>query len=563
MRVIATTFLCLGCLALVAAKSLPDHHDGHPAADSMEFTARSADSIEGPTIQIENQEGYRQFAVAIPQLQQTHYQSSDDSGRYRFAYANPEQIRMETRDEDGTVSGSYFYTDAAGEEKQAIYMADETGFHVKSNIFPTNTPEVAAANARHLALWNAIAEHHRVLAEEAEKEEVKIKTPVEVEQDPTLIQTKPIDVDLTIDDEKEAIITDRLSDNTGVFEQDAEPIKLLAQLYAKHLKNADQDPPPPKIERPEGFYPSDLRQPYAAFDLFRRFEDIDDSVVVTNPEFVDLRAFVLLNAVARAADFENADELAEDSVTEPKEESVVPGDADKSTVESVAKPVDEPVVKESAAAESALSEVVAPEKASRVMLTEEVAEVPAQQPIAILEDQREEEALTEDQKEDDDEDKELGEVIKTSADDQETDDESQTAQLPMIFVHLKHPESLEQPEQVKKTIIVAAAPKRPLEQLIAEEIYSMLFSPERRDPTMYPPSNLFYSPYMSYYQRKPVFDVNRFYPGYGYKSDYVSSALPYRQGNQNTPQFDSGLYYTGYGYMPYYAPSSLYYGYGY
>ena len=44
-------------------------------------------------------------------------------------------------------------------------MADETGFHVKSNIFPTNTPEVAAANARHLALWNAIAEHHRVLAE--------------------------------------------------------------------------------------------------------------------------------------------------------------------------------------------------------------------------------------------------------------------------------------------------------------------------------------------------------------------------------------------------------------
>lgn len=140
-------------------------------------------------------------------------------------------------------------------------------------------------------------------ATEAEKEEVKIKTPVEVEQDPTLIQTKPIDVDLTIDDEKEAIITDRLSDNTGVFEQDAEPIKLLAQLYAKHLKNADQDPPPPKIERPEGFYPSDLRQPYAAFDLFRRFEDIDDSVVVTNPEFVDLRAFVLLNAVARAADF--------------------------------------------------------------------------------------------------------------------------------------------------------------------------------------------------------------------------------------------------------------------
>ncbi len=56
--------------------------------------------------------------MAIPQLQQTHYQSSDDSGRYRFAYANPEQIRMETRDEDGTVSGSYFYTDAAGEEKQ-------------------------------------------------------------------------------------------------------------------------------------------------------------------------------------------------------------------------------------------------------------------------------------------------------------------------------------------------------------------------------------------------------------------------------------------------------------
>jgi len=52
---------------------------------------------------------------------------------------------------------------------------------------------------------------------------------VNAENDPLQAQTKPIDVDLTVDDEKEAIITDRLTDQTG-FEVDAEPIKILAQL---------------------------------------------------------------------------------------------------------------------------------------------------------------------------------------------------------------------------------------------------------------------------------------------------------------------------------------------
>ena len=105
---------------------------------------------------------------------------------------------------------------------------------------------------------------------------------------------KPLDPDVIIDDENQAIITEQDEDvNAGIFEIDAEPIRLLAQLYAKHVQ--DNAEPPQAIERPVGFHPQNLLPP-SGFDLFSRAEGDDrQAIEITNPEFVDLRAFLLTN----------------------------------------------------------------------------------------------------------------------------------------------------------------------------------------------------------------------------------------------------------------------------
>lgn len=114
------------------------------------------------------------------------------------------------------------------------------------------------------------------------------------------IEVKPVDLDLVVDDEKQVVIVDvPVSDPNGSIDSssevddiqvDAEPIRLLAQLYAKHLHNAKA---PESIPRPTGFYPNNLRPADGDFDLFRR--SYLDTVEITNPEYVDLRAFLLTN----------------------------------------------------------------------------------------------------------------------------------------------------------------------------------------------------------------------------------------------------------------------------
>lgn len=69
---------------------------------------------------------------------------------------------------------------------------------------------------------------------------------------------------------------------------------MLAQLYAKHVEDAQPLQP---IERPAGFHPQNLK-PSSGFDLFSRLEGDDrQAIEVTNPEFVDLRAFLLTNRI--------------------------------------------------------------------------------------------------------------------------------------------------------------------------------------------------------------------------------------------------------------------------
>lgn len=119
-------------------------------------------------------------------------------------------------------------------------------------------------------------------------------SPSKIEQDSASEKQpsiKPLDPDVTIDEEKQAVITEQDEDiNAGIFDSDAEPIRLLAQVYAKHVQaNAE---PPQVIERPAGFHPQNILLP-VGFDLFSRDDGTDgrEAVEITNPEFIDLRAF--------------------------------------------------------------------------------------------------------------------------------------------------------------------------------------------------------------------------------------------------------------------------------
>jgi len=346
---------------------------------------QKADPMEQePTIQVKEGDGVHQFAVAIPSLQQTHYQAMHDSGRYSYGYAYPDQVHVESRSDDGTVSGSYYYTDPDGKQNQVAYKADETGFHVTANNLPVfapgllpepvqDTPEVAEAKRQHLAIWKAIADQHAKSAAAAAQAagQSGAAEPVNAENDPLQAQTKPIDVDLTVDDEKEAIITDRLTDQTG-FEVDAEPIKILAQLYGKHLSNTARDRPE-KIERPEGFYPAELRSPSSAPDIFRSVDDSDAAVVVTNPEFVDLRAFVLTNRFRSADEQSDAMEARSRPIDVEGDESV---EKSESVVEERIEPAPERPVEDVAAVEPVPQPVDAQEKpAAEAVKVEPVPEV--------------------------------------------------------------------------------------------------------------------------------------------------------------------------------------------
>ncbi|XP_057370480.1 uncharacterized protein LOC130691548 isoform X2 [Daphnia carinata] len=288
----------------------------------------------------EPESSVRQYGIAIPELKLTQFQRSDDEGRYSFGYAYPGQVRMESRNEDGVVTGSYYYNDPNGTPNQVQYMADGSGFRVAANNLPVHfpghqpqdTPEVEEARRKHLEAFAAIAQQNKaqdkkestvqkvetvvedesrdaVITDALETDEVKATveklqsfTPAKIEQNAVELNPsnrqpsiKPLDPDVIIDDENQAIITEQDTDaNAGIFELDAEPIRLLAQLYAKHVEDAE---PPQPIERPAGFHPQNLRPP-SGFDLFSRLEGDDrQAIEITNPEFVDLRAFLLTNRI--------------------------------------------------------------------------------------------------------------------------------------------------------------------------------------------------------------------------------------------------------------------------
>lgn len=267
----------------------------------------------------------QKFEVIVPELKQTQFHAINDQGRYTYGYAIPDQVHTESRSGDGTVRGSYSYFDPSGKENQVHYVADASGFRVAANNLPQkpaepvrDTPEVEAAKEEHFKAWRGIADFHQAqagrvagervedqfmgkTAEEDDIEMVADETEstgflsAAVEADP--IETKPIDLDSVFDYKNQAVIINSPSSSSEIDEfyegdilLDAEPIRLLAQLYSKHSENAET---PEVIPRPQGFRPKNLLATNNNFDLFQR--SYKDTVEVVNPEYVDLRAFLLTN----------------------------------------------------------------------------------------------------------------------------------------------------------------------------------------------------------------------------------------------------------------------------
>lgn len=246
----------------------------------------------------------RNIDIDVPEEQQTQFVSSDDHGRYKYGYKIPEQSHTETRTGNGVVTGTYSFEDPDHNENVVHYRADASGFRVVANNLPPSkpaepvrdTPEVEAARAEHFKLWKAIADSHKaqVFKREITEEESVETQSVEVSEE-TNKKSKDIaeevSADFLLDNENQAVIINNEEEfNEDDIEVDAEPIRLLAQLYAKRLnKETVQE----VIPRPEGFRPKNVLTNNANYDLFQR--SFKDTVEITNPEYIDLRAFLLTN----------------------------------------------------------------------------------------------------------------------------------------------------------------------------------------------------------------------------------------------------------------------------
>jgi hypothetical protein len=430
MKLCAITVLSLAFAVLAADQD----DDAAAAADKSNMGRPVADQIASPSMQhpqaavakADREDEVHQFYQTLPELGQTQFQRMHPDGRYSFGYAHEDQGRAETRDQDGTVTGTYFYVDADGNKNQVFYRADETGFHVTANNLPVavtdaqpvqDTPEVQRAREEHLRVWNAIAQHHKSSQQQAAAAAAAAATaaapaPADVvpiapiaaaiAADQTdkvgVVQTRPVDPDVTIDDEKESIITEKLAPGQEQEQQEPseadEPIRLLAHLYANHLRNKNDASQPVEdeeeqqqqqqvevIDRPQGFYPSNLPPTYASYDLFRdrnAENDRKDAVVVNNPEFVDLKTFLFTNVKSRSAESISSAEYVklQELQQQLQQQQQQQDEIVQIPEESVAVAAD-PVI---------MSEQPADQDAKPLAGADELEETPSQIPIVSLDD---------------------------------------------------------------------------------------------------------------------------------------------------------------------------------
>ncbi|KAL3267826.1 hypothetical protein HHI36_006959 [Cryptolaemus montrouzieri] len=102
-----------------------------------------------------------------PALHPIHslYHSQDYNGQYTYGYATPMITRNEVRTMDGMTRGGYSYMDSNGILQTVHYTSDPIhGFQVAATNLPQDLPDVAAAKARHLALFSTISAERSVNA---------------------------------------------------------------------------------------------------------------------------------------------------------------------------------------------------------------------------------------------------------------------------------------------------------------------------------------------------------------------------------------------------------------
>lgn len=107
---------------------------------------------------IENPEDYIQ-----EDYQASQFHGQDGLGRAMFGYTDWNQGRLEARNANGEVRGSYQYVDANGENIVVNYWADSLGFHQTDNrpkvvLEPAQeTEEVLNARRAHELAWKEAA----------------------------------------------------------------------------------------------------------------------------------------------------------------------------------------------------------------------------------------------------------------------------------------------------------------------------------------------------------------------------------------------------------------------
>uniref|UniRef100_A0AAG5DD28 Cuticle protein 6 n=1 Tax=Anopheles atroparvus TaxID=41427 RepID=A0AAG5DD28_ANOAO len=91
------------------------------------------------------------------------FHGQDGLGRAMFGYSDHNQARLEARNANGEVRGSYQYVNPLGEDVIVQYWSDGLGFHQIDNrpevrLQPvTDTPEVREARLAHLKAWQEAA----------------------------------------------------------------------------------------------------------------------------------------------------------------------------------------------------------------------------------------------------------------------------------------------------------------------------------------------------------------------------------------------------------------------
>lgn len=107
---------------------------------------------------IENPEDYIEETYEAAQ-----FHGQDGLGRAMFGYTDVNQARLEARNANGDVRGSYQYVDPTGENIVVQYWSDSLGFHQTDNRPKvvletiTDTPEVQAARLEHERAWEEAA----------------------------------------------------------------------------------------------------------------------------------------------------------------------------------------------------------------------------------------------------------------------------------------------------------------------------------------------------------------------------------------------------------------------